>query len=116
MTFEELIPDLFELLNRAGARPDFPIEAETFFSELVASLRDRDECRRYLEEHLTDWFRSLAGRPEWLQGAEWQWAEGKPMTFVGSLDAPAGTFHDDARFYLFWSPETGIIRCIIQVS
>lgn len=116
MTIEEMIPDLFELLNRVGARPDVPIEAEDYFTELVASFSDRVECRHYLEEHLTEWFRSLGDRPDWIQGAEWPWAEGKPMTFVGSLDPPAGTFHDDARFYLFWSPETGITCCIIQVS
>ncbi|OWK46515.1 hypothetical protein FRUB_00214 [Fimbriiglobus ruber] len=38
------------------------------------------------------------------------------MVFVGSIDAPSGTFHDEARFYVFWSPETGTRECVVQVA
>ena len=41
---------------------------------------------------------------------------GRPMVFVGSIEAPPGTFHDDARFYVFWSPEVGTRECVIQVA
>jgi hypothetical protein len=116
MTFEEAIPELFDVIPRYGARPDIPIAAETFFTELVLRFDDRATLRRHLEEHAAEWFRCLQRRPEWIQDPEWPWAGGRPMVFVGSIDAPPGTFHDDARFYVFWSPEIGTRECIIQVA
>jgi hypothetical protein len=116
MTFEEMIPDLFDIVPLAGARPDVPIEAEEFFTQLVARYSDREACRRYIEEHLFDWFRCLGDKPDWIQAPEWPWAGGRPMVFVGSIDAPPGTFHDDGRFYVFWSPEIGTTECVIQVA
>jgi hypothetical protein len=116
MSFEEMIPDLFEVVPRSGARPDVPREAEEFFTQLVARFTDREACRRYIEEHLLEWFRCLRDQPAWIQEPDWPWEGGKPMVFVGSLDPPAGTFHDDARFFVFWSPEIGTTRCVIQVA
>ena len=116
MTYEDMLDDLFRIVSQAGARPDVPDEAEGFFTSLVARFSDREECRRYIEDHVFEWFRSFRDLPDWIQGPEWPWVEGKPMVFVGSIDAPCGTFHDDGRFYLFWSPEIGVTRCIIQVS
>lgn len=116
MTFEDAIPDLFDVIGRYGARPDVPIAAEEFFTELVALFDDRDPLRRHLEEQASEWFRCLQEPPDWIQGAEWPWAGGRPMVFVGSIDAPPGTFHDDARFYVFWSPEIGTRECVIQVA
>ena len=56
--------------------------------------------------------------PEWIQEAEWQFADGKPMVFVGQIDVPhaKGVFHDDASFFIFWSPDTGEVRGTIQVA
>lgn len=101
MTFDEMIPDLFRILSQAGARPDVPIEAEEFFTRIVSDYTDRESCCQYIEEHLFDWFRCFQGRPDWIQDPDWPWAGGKPMVFVGSMDAPPGAFHDDARFFLF---------------
>jgi hypothetical protein len=97
-------------------RPDVPIEAEEFFTELVARFDDRAALHRHLEDQAGGWFRCLRELPDWIQGADWPWSGGRPMVFVGSIDAPPGTFHDDARFYVFWSPEVGNRECIIQVS
>jgi hypothetical protein len=116
MTFEEAIPELFDIIPRYGARPDIPLAAEQFFAELVSQFSNRGECRRYLEQHAAEWYRCLRERPDWIQDPHWPWAAGKPMVFVGSIDAPPGTFHDDARFYVFWSPEVGTTECVIQVA
>ena len=116
MTFEEAIPELFDVLPRYGARPDVPIAAEEFFTELVARFDDRNALRRHLEERAAGWFRCLGERPDWIQSPEWPWSGGKPMVFVGSIDAPPGTFHDEARFYVFWSPEIGSRQCVVQVA
>lgn len=116
MTFEEAIPELFAVIGRFGARPDIPIAAEGFFTELAARFDDRAALRRHLEELAPRMYRCLRNRPVWIHDPEWPWADGRPMVFVGSIDAPSGTFHDDARFYVFWSPEVGVRECIIQVA
>ncbi|WP_088251730.1 hypothetical protein [Fimbriiglobus ruber] len=116
MTFEEAIPELFGVISRYGARPDVPIEAAEFFTGLVTHFEDPATLRRHLEAEAAGWFRSLRGQPDWIQDAEWPWSNGRPMVFVGSIDAPSGTFHDEARFYVFWSPETGTRECVVQVA
>jgi hypothetical protein len=116
MTFEEAISELFDVIPRHGARPDVPIAAEEFFTRLAARFEDRMALRRYLEEHAAEWFRCLRDPPDWLHDPDWPWAAGRPMVFVGSIEAPPGTFHDDGRFYLFWSPEAGTTECVIQVA
>ena len=116
MTFDEMHSELFQVVSRYGARPDVPLEAESFFTELVGRFDDRDTCRRFLDDHAAEWFRCLSEPPVWIQEAEWQWEGGKPMVFVGSIDAPMGTLHDDARFFLFWSPDFGTTKCVIQIA
>jgi len=116
MTFEEAIPVLFEVVTRYSARPDIPIEAEEFFTSLVTNYDDPDSLRSYLEKQAPGWFRCFREPPDWIQNPEWPWAAGRPMVFVGCIDAPQNTFHDDGRFYLFWSPEVGTTECVIQVA
>jgi hypothetical protein len=114
--FDELLPELLGLLGPFGARPDVPIEAEQFFAGLATQFSDQASYLEHIAANLPTWFRCLDARPEWLQGPEWQWWAGKPMVFVGSINAPRGTFHDDGRFYVFWCPESGIARTMIQVA
>lgn len=116
MTFEDAITVLFGVITRYGARPDIPIAAEEFFTDLAARFDDSDALRRHLEVHAAGWYRCLGDPPDWIQDPDWPWADGRPMVFVGSIDAPAGTFHDDARFFVFWSPEVGTRECVIQVA
>jgi hypothetical protein len=116
MTFNEMLPDLYELVSPTGAMPDSPLEAEEFFTQLVAQFSDRASLRQHVATHVPQWFRSLRQPPDWIQNPEWLWEGGKPMVFVGSIDAPRGTFHDDARFYVFWSPGIGTTKCVIQVA
>jgi hypothetical protein len=98
--------------------PVAPIKtlAENYFTELVVRFDDHAALRRHLEDFAPGLFRCLREPPNWIQDPEWPWAGGRPMVFVGSIVAPPGTFHDDARFYVFWSPEVGTRECIIQVA
>jgi hypothetical protein len=116
MTYDEMLDDLYELVSACGALPDTPTEAEEYFSSFVAPFSDRESCREALQAALPRLFRTFAGLPEWIQEADWPWRTGRPMIFVGSIDAPPGVFHDDARFFLFWSPECGDTHCVIQVG
>ena len=116
MTFDEMTDDLFELTGPLAARPDVPLEAEEHFSRVVAAFEDRESCRRHLAEIVPRMFRCLSSRPDWIQGPDWPWFDGRPMVFAGSVEVPPGTFHDDGRFYVFWSPETGVTNCVIQVA
>ena len=40
------------------------------------------------------------------------------MVFVGALDRgpEVSGLHDDARFFVFWDPESGVTETVIQVS
>jgi hypothetical protein len=40
------------------------------------------------------------------------------MVFVGqvAVPQPTGYFHDDAAFFVFWNPDTGKVRTIVQVA
>ena len=114
MTFDDAYDVLLDVISRCGARPGY--EAEDFLTKFVANFSDMETLRASLEENAPKWFRCLGALPEWIQEADWPWFDGKPMVFVGSIDAPSGTFHDDGRFFLFWSPKTGITDCVIQVA
>ena len=116
MTFDDMLLNLLALTAPQGARPDVPQEAEAYFTQLVARFDDREKCRVHLAEVVPGMFRCLSGQPDWIQDPNWPWFKDEPLVFVGSLEAPPGTFHDDARFYVFWSPKVGITRCVIQVS
>ncbi|MHC4250539.1 MAG: hypothetical protein ACYS9X_15530 [Planctomycetota bacterium] len=116
MTLDEAFPDLVDVVSRYGARPDLPMEAGEYFAGLAASFDNRAALRAELDKRAREMFKSLRGLPEWIQEPEWPWSDGKPMVFVGSIDAPQGTFHDDARFFVFWSPDTGARECIIQIA
>jgi hypothetical protein len=116
VTLDEAMPDLLELISPMGALPDRPVEAEAFFATLVEQFSNRAALRSHIVSQRGDWFRVLGERPMWIQEAEWQWSANEPMVFVGSIDAPQGTFHDDARFFLFWAPRSGETKCVIQVA
>ena len=54
--------------------------------------------------------------PQWLQGAEWPFRAGRPLCFVGQLDAAVkrdGCLRRTA-FYVFWNPQTGESETIQQ--
>ena len=119
VTLDDVYEDLIALVSEVGAQADVPAEAEAFFSELVAAFPgEREEFVQHARKNLRDWFRAVNAYPVWVQEAEWPFSNGRPMVFVGQIDVPAGKglFHDDAAFYVFWDPETGDTREVIQVA
>jgi hypothetical protein len=115
---------LFDVADRLGFYPDSGPGSEPFFNRLADGYGERAAvdaaaAREWLEEQLEKGFRVLRERPRWIQSPDWQFWKGEPMVFVGQLDIPAGTtrlFHDDAAFFVFWSPEEGVTETIIQVA
>ncbi len=115
---------LFDVAGRLGFYPDGGPESEPFFRRRADGYAERTAvdgaaAREWLVEQLEMGFRALRERPRWIQDPDWQFRNGEPMLFVGQLDVPAGTtrlFHDDAAFFVFWSPEEGVTETIIQVA
>jgi hypothetical protein len=111
-------PETYELLIDVCARyqidPSSSIEAEDFFSGILSAYQgdsNKEALVAWLEKQLSKEFISLNETPHWIQGYEWQFANGKPMIFVGQLDLriPRGSiasqyFHDDTSFYIFIAP------------
>lgn len=119
MTFEDIRHDLLLIVSEAGARPDVPTESRRFFTSIVERFGDdREACLDYVRANLTSWFRCVGREPDWIQEPHWQFDENKPMVFVGQVDVhhSLGWFHDEARFFVFWNPENGETRTVIQVS
>lgn len=119
MTLDNVYEKLVMLVSNAGAQVDVPAESETFFTEIVESFTGtEEELLAYVKANLSTWFKCLDTEPEWLQEAEWQFSNGKPMTFVGQLMfSPEQTgLHDATRFSLFWDHATGATKTVIQVA
>lgn len=77
-----------------------------------------EEFVEYVRDRASEWYRSLGDGPNWMQEPEWQYFEGRPMVFVGALERrPRETgLHDDAVFYVFWDPPTGVTQTVIQLA
>lgn len=119
MTLDDVYSELLELVSPFGVQLTVPLEAEEFFGRQVESFDGpREELLEYIRAGLPDWFRVVGERPRWIQEAEWQFAGGKPMVFVGQIDVPAGksVYHDDASFFVFVDPGSGETKTVIQVA
>ncbi len=120
-------PKIYDLLVKVCSRyqvdPSVPLESEVFFRELLSQYDDPPEhLQTWLEKQLSDLFIAIGARPRWIQGANWPFASGKPMVFVGQIDIRANAgpiapqyFHDDTSFYLFIQREgKGTVKVITQ--
>ena len=119
MILDDVYADLIRLVSEIGAQVDVPVESECFFGDWASSFNGtHEEFLRYVKDNLSEWFKCVGSPPEWIQAPEWQFSQGKPMVFVGQVSVSAGTgyFHDEARFYLFWNPENGETKSVIQVA
>ena len=119
----ELPEDQLEMLLDLGAEMDLYIdptaslECEQYFSGLLSDYRgDREGLRAYCREAIRRDFRVMKEKPAWLQGDEWQFHNGRPMAFVGQLDAvlrrdgsPCGI-----SFYVFYDLEDGAVKTVTQ--
>jgi hypothetical protein len=118
MILDDVYPELIQIVSTIGAQVDVPIEAEEFFAEIISNFEGtKQELLTFVESQIRTWFQSLSDPPAWIQEAEWQFDGGRPMIFVGQINVAAGTlFHDDAAFFLFFSPQSGITKSIVQVA
>ena len=114
---------LVEVCSRYQVHPSIPTESETFFRELLSQYDGPPESlRSWLETQVSSSFISIDDRPHWIQEADWPFAGGKPMVFVGQIDIPVKSgstasryFHDDTSFYLFIQAEgKGPVKVITQ--
>lgn len=121
-TFTSEIPDnIFEILLELGEEmdidPSSSIESENYFNALFSDYSgNNDEIREYFKKSIKRDFQVMKEKPRWIQGDEWQFNKGKPMIFVGQLDAaiqwdgnPYGM-----SFYVFWDNKDGTTKTVTQ--
>ena len=115
MTYESAFGAIAQAGRKLGFHPIVPLGTQDFLRDLLSTYTGRPEG-------FEDWFlgaaslayRSLNGRPRWLQDPEWPMAKGRPMVFVGQIDKSFAT--NKTSFYVFWDQEvTGATRVIVQV-
>jgi hypothetical protein len=122
--FESTIPldslrVLLDLGREFGFDPLSSVEMEAYFACLLDHSPDTGEgLLEWIRPQVAQAFRCLVAAPRWIQNPNWQLHAGRPMQFIGQLDVTraVGLFHDDASFYVFFDPPTGICRTIVQVS
>lgn len=117
----ELPDDIFELLlelgNEIGIAPFSSVESENYFCELLKDYSgDKNEVKRYFEDAIKRDFQIMKEKPRWIQEGDWQFHRGKPMIFVGQLDA---TIKQDGvsygiSFYVFWDYKDGVTKTVTQ--
>jgi hypothetical protein len=117
MNIDEMYEELLHILSEVGA--DINDESEQFLLRFLENFQgSKDDFLRFVEDNLYKWFKFIKYKPDWIQNAEWQFNNGKPMIFVGQVEVEPNNeyFHDEASFYFFWDSETGDVKNIIQVS
>ena len=115
MDFESVLDDLYDLSLPFGFAPDMSDEAEQLIAGLVEAYEGPEsEFADWYRSRVAGLFRSESGPPDWLQDPEWPLVDGKPMLFVGHLDLQRGAH--GYRFFVFWAPEDGARRVVIQID
>ncbi len=113
---DDVYEDVLSAVSNVGA--DLSHECEEFLAGIRTNFSGDDyQFVDFVRANTANWFRCVSSYPEWIQNAEWQFHNGKPMLFVGqiALPASAGIFHDEAAIFVFLS-ETGVIKNVIQVA
>ncbi len=114
---EDVLKILLELGKELKFDPLSSIESEDYFCGLVSDdSGSKEELRESLSKTVQRDFQVMKERPRWIQEAEWQFHNGKPMIFVGQLDS---FIHQDGlkrevSFYVFWDFESGTVKTITQ--
>ena len=114
--------DLFWLMklgDKYGFDPLSSTESEMYFVKLLQEYNGNDVDRKAnLEHRIAQDFRSYGEIPVWIQAAEWPFDDGKPMLFIGQMEA---TVNQDGGmypnvFYVFWNIKNGNTVTIVQVD
>jgi hypothetical protein len=122
--FESRIPEQFleallDLGREFGFDPLASVALEEYFANILAGFTGKlDQLNDWLRPRVAESFRCATYPPMWIQGADWQVYQQRPMIFVGQVAVPpiSGVFHDEGAFYVFFDPETGEIRTIMQIA
>ena len=83
------------------------------------SRETREDLLEYARTNASEWFRWADKPPEWIQDAEWPFADdGKPMVFLGQIDVPAASriFHDEGRVFVFIDSNGGEVKTVTQIA
>lgn len=104
---------LLEVTQEYGVDPFVPIESEAFFTALFESYKGPED-----DEAGAD---GLHGeRPNWIQGPNWPFHDGRTMVLAGQLDVPgnnsnaASFYHDDTSLDVFIAPHAEPLVIIQQ--
>ncbi len=102
---------LLKICSPYEVEPDSSIEAEAFFRALLAryaGAADLESLAAWLNDQIPHYFVALGERPQWIQGADWAYANGQPMIFAGQIDLNRAerekivpSLHDDTSLYVF---------------
>ena len=114
---EDTLELLYELCEELDIDPLSSSESENYFYSLLSAYQGKkEELEPYLKGQIKKDFKFLKEMPEWLQGQDWQFHNGKPMCFVGQMEAKVnqdGHIHS-LMFYVFWDMDTGTTETVIQ--
>lgn len=113
----DILTLLLDIGRDLGIDPLGSIESEDYFLQLLRTAPDAPSALpAYLRGAIERDFLVIEAYPRWLQGAEWPFRAGRPLCFVGQLDAAVkrdGCLRRTA-FYVFWNPQTGESETIQQ--
>jgi hypothetical protein len=104
----------YDLILKAS--PKWLSLPESYISAIKRSIPeglDRKEKTNFIKASISKDFQYIASPPKWLQNPNWQFRDGRPLTFVGQLDI--GTLlHDTSQVYVFIDPEDASISAVVQ--
>jgi len=78
-----------------------------------APLLNGKELQAWIKEEIKNEFRCLKSPPKWLQAPCWPLEDGKPLIFVGQLDA-GDLMHDTSCVYVFFNPANNTFSTLTQ--
>lgn len=114
---EDVLDILYELGEEFYFDPLSSIESENYFINMISNYQESDnELETYLREQVKKDFKILEEAPEWIQNADWQYNNGKPMCFVGQIETQSSQkgCSYGMTFYVFWDMETGETKVVTQ--
>ncbi len=114
---DEILEILYSLGREFSFDPLSSVESENYFIKLLNEY-DGIDLKEWLRNTVLKRFLFIENKPEWIQGPEWQFSNGKPMIFVGQINLPPQKtkLHDESMFYVFWDRDTGETKTIIQIA
>ena len=117
---EDIRYPLCELCDKYSIDPESSIECENYFINLINGINYAtiEELIIVLEKIIKRDFLLMNKSPEWIQGSDWQFNNGKPMAFVGQLSKGYNVLgiSFDMVFYVFYDPKDGCVKTIIQTD